>query len=91
MSAELLVRLEAKMDQLSDKQTEMNVTLVKQEANVAEHMRRTDLLEEHIGEIRKELSPIKAHVAAWGGAGKVLAVISALSALAFTIWKFTGH
>lgn len=91
MSDEILARVEAKLDRVSEKQTDMNDTLIRQQGILNEHMRRTGLAEEGISIIRKEMEPLKAHVAAWGGAGKVLVVVSVVVGIAFTVWKLLGH
>lgn len=87
MSEEIL----KKLDKITEKQSEMNVTLVRQQGILDEHMRRTDLAEKNIETLQKEMNPLKTHVAAWGGVGKGLAVLSVLLGIAFTIWKMTGH
>jgi len=69
-------KLEEKIDQLIDTQQDMNETLIRQELNLKEHMRRTEILED-------EIKPIVKHVAMVKGAGVFLAVIATLA----SIWK----
>lgn len=69
-------RLEDKIDKIIQTQIEMNETLIRQEENLKEHMKRTAILEE-------EVKPIVKHVAMVQGAG----VLGAVLATAASIWK----
>lgn len=66
-----LERIEAKLDDLVERQGEMNVTLEKQHQSLRDHMRRTQLLE-------NEIKPVKKHVAMVEGALKLVGLISLL-------------
>lgn len=55
-------RLDSKLDKLDDRLDALDKTSVKQELNLAEHMRRTELLEAQHDNFQNELSPIKSHV-----------------------------
>ena len=57
-----IIRIEGKLDSLSDTLHAVDKTLVGQHASLAEHMRRTALAEESIDLIRKDLQPVKAHI-----------------------------
>lgn len=63
---QLLERVIDQLDQLDTRLDSVDKTLVRQEANLKEHMRRTELLEKHYeklhDEIYTELDPINAHV-----------------------------
>ena len=72
---EILNRIEAKVDKLDENMTTMDKTLVKQEANLAEHMRRTELLEIQHAQIESELEPVKNHVNQIKGVLKLLSFI----------------
>lgn len=72
-----LDKIEAKVDKIDGRLLVIDKTLVKQEANLKEHMRRTDLLE-------NDLRPIKTHVAMIQGALKLIGLIALLT----TIIKF---
>lgn len=55
-----------KIEKIDDRLNSVDKTMIKQESNLAEHMRRTDLLEiqqksmfSHLG---SEIDPIKSHV-----------------------------
>ncbi len=55
------------------------------ESNLAEHMRRTEVLEDMHAELHARVLPIEKHIAMWAGAGKTItfaiAVIAAVAAL----------
>ena len=59
---ELLEKIDIKVDKLDDHLDRVDKTLVRQEANLAEHMRRTELLESQHDLLVKELLPVKTHV-----------------------------
>lgn len=73
----------AKLDKLDDRLDSVDKTLVKQEANLGEHMRRTALLEE-------DLKPIKKHVGHVEGGLKLLGILSLILGILFSIGKLTG-
>ena len=58
---------------------EVNVSLVKQEENLRQHMYRTELAEKRLEHIEEDLKPIKSVLA---GAKGVFAVIGAIATLA---------
>lgn len=51
-----------KLDKMNDVMTQIQVSQARMEINVSEHIRRTEIAEEHIDLIRKELEPVKEHV-----------------------------
>jgi chromosome segregation ATPase len=81
MDERQLSRIEEKLDRLDRRVDHVDSTLARQEGHLEEHIRRTELAEKAIAHLRKEIEPLKAHVAKWAGAGKVLAVAGALVAL----------
>ena len=72
--------IEAKLDKLDHRLDSVDKTLVRQEENLKEHMRRTALLEE-------EVQPIKAHVHQLRGAGKFLALASSAIGILAVLYK----
>jgi hypothetical protein len=59
----LLERVIQQLDTLDSRLDSVDRTLVKQEENLKEHMRRTELLEkQHDKLLHEELLPIKSHV-----------------------------
>jgi hypothetical protein len=86
MSDEIL----KKLDKLDDRLDSMDKTLVKQEANLAEHMRRTEVLEESVEYIRKsELKPIQNHVVMVEGVIKFIGFLSVVLGIIQVVIKFT--
>ena len=60
--------IDSKLDKVVEKQSEMNETLIRQEENLKEHMRRTEILEE-------KFEPVERHVAMIDGAVKLLGIL----------------
>ena len=69
-----------KLDQLDSRLDSIDVTLARQEENLKEHMRRTDLLE-------NEMRPIQKHVAQWEGGLKILGFVSIAISILLGILK----
>jgi hypothetical protein len=85
-----LDRIEAKLDQVGDRVSHIDTTLARQATILEEHQRRSLANEATVEMVRQELDPLKRHVAAWAGAGKVLMVSGALAALATAVLKLSG-
>ena len=62
MSSNLLERILDRIDNLVNEMSEIKVILAKQEAAIEEHIYRTNLLEESVEALRKEVEPVKKHV-----------------------------
>jgi hypothetical protein len=92
-----LSRFEKKVDSLDSRLDSVDKTLVKQEANLGEHMRRTELAEKNIEKVQQdskeavtkletEMAPVKKHVAHvegfLKGIGLLATVVSLLAGLA---------
>jgi hypothetical protein len=71
-----------------DKQDE---TLAEIKVDLAVHMKRTDIAEENIKILRKDVEPLKAHVSGWAWAGKALAALGTLAAIIFGALEFFGR
>lgn len=65
----------------------INVTLGKQEENIKHHIYRTDLAEENIKELRKDVAPIKKHVAMIEGVLKFFGLVALFVGIAAGIAK----
>lgn len=90
---ELLTRVVEQLDKLDDKLDAVDKTLVKQEENLREHMRRTELLEKQHemlqSDIHEELEPIKSHINQVKGISKFLAAaLPLLGAAAGAVYKY---
>ena len=69
-------RLYELLDKIGEDISELKITAAKQEENIKEHIRRTELAEENLEIIRKEIQPLKEHVIAINGVLKIIGVIS---------------
>lgn len=87
---DMLEKLESKLDRIDSRLNAMDVTLAKQAGSLDEHIRRTEALESWVESIQEELEPIKSHVSAWAGAGKLVVVLGVLAGIVFGAWKLFG-
>lgn len=55
-------RILDKLDEMDKRLDEINVTLVKQEGNLQEHMRRSEANEKAVELLQSQLEPVKDHV-----------------------------
>lgn len=72
-------RLFDKLDSLDERLNNIDITLAKQETSLAEHIRRTNLLEE-------KLEPVEKHVTMLNGVAKFIG-LSALLAGIYSVFK----
>ena len=82
-----LDKIEGKLDKLDNRLDSMDIHLARQGKDLSYHIKRTDLLEESVKEVKKELEPIKAHVSRVDGALRFLGVISLLISILGGILK----
>ena len=78
-----LIAIFNKLEDIDKKQEAMGSVQVKHEANLKEHMRRTELLEE-------EVDPISKHVEQVRGAGKLLVLLVAIVTIIASIVAIKG-
>lgn len=71
-------RLEHKIDVIAEKIGSIDVTLAKQHVSLAEHIKRTAILE-------KEIKPIQKHVAMVNGALKLIGIVAILAEIIYHI------
>jgi hypothetical protein len=64
------------LDKISEDISELKITSAKQEENIKEHIRRTELAEENLTMLRQEIEPLKQHVVAINGILKIIGLIS---------------
>jgi len=72
--------VQSALNKIEDKLSSIDNTLVRQEENLKEHMRRTDILE-------KEFKPVKSHVDQVRGAGKLIALASLIAGIVSVLIK----
>jgi hypothetical protein len=69
-------RIYDKLDVLDMRLDAIDKTLVRQEATLAEHIRRTESLEKIVEMMREKMEPVQKHVAMVEGSFKFLGIIS---------------
>jgi 2C-methyl-D-erythritol 2,4-cyclodiphosphate synthase len=87
---EQLDKIEEKIDRVESRISNIDITLVKQEVNLAEHMRRTELNEIAVEKIRETLVPINKHVNMLEGVFKFFGLVSILLGITVSIIKIVG-
>ena len=86
---EILTKLDTKVDKLDTRLDTIDITLAKHEANLNEHMRRTNIAEENIDLLRadtkqsfkeqsEEIKPLTKHVQRVEGFFKLLGIIASI-------------
>lgn len=75
-------RIEGKIDKISDKIETINLTVAKQEENLQEHMRRTEIAEKSIELLHEEIRPLKEY------SDKARAAVSMIIALSSIVLFF---
>lgn len=76
-----LISLNSKIDSLDDRVDNVDKTLIKQELQLAEHIRRTNQNEQMIKDLRSDLKPVEDHVKYVSGGMKLLGLISLLAGI----------
>ena len=77
----MLERLYEKVEQVAQDQSEMKVTLAGQAVQLENHVKRTQLAEENIEILRKDLKPVESHVNMVNGALKFIGILASLAAI----------
>lgn len=85
---DILKSIEKKVDKVEERLGSIDVTLVKQEENLKEHMRRTELLENQHQLFQDQLEPIKSHVDQIKGAGRLIAILGAAATVVGALVQF---
>lgn len=83
---EILDRLESKLDGLREELVENTVQTALNTAHLAEHMRRTDILEKDHADTKSRIAPLEKHINMWSGVGKAVAILGTVIAAAATIY-----
>lgn len=77
----ILSAIDKKIDRIDNKLEKMEVIQDKQEANLAEHLYRTELAEENIEMLRGDIKPLEKHAYMINGGLKVLGAVSLIASL----------
>lgn len=78
-------RIYGKLDKIESELVDMKVILGKQEENLRLHMYRTEIAEENIQLLKKQLSPIESYLKSISIFLKFIGVISIFAGLVLTI------
>lgn len=80
-----LDKINDKLDKVSEHIINIDKTLIRQEASLNEHMRRSLANEEAINILKDELKPVTIHVLQMKTVGKIVGGLGVLAALAVAI------
>lgn len=76
------------LQSISAKLTTIDIILVKQQVILDNHIHRTEIAEAELSTQDQRVILLEKYVAAWSGAGKLVALIAILSAIGTSIYKF---
>jgi hypothetical protein len=74
-----LDKIEAKIDEVEEKLSSIDVTLAKQAKDLEHHIYRTELAETNIELLRAEIQPVKKHVALMDAGLKVIGILASVA------------
>lgn len=72
---DLMERVLDRLDSIDSRLNNVDKTLVKQEMNLDEHMKRSDNLEEMINLVKNDLKPVETHVKSVNLILKILGIV----------------
>lgn len=75
---ELLLKIDTKIDEIKEKLNDHEVILIKQQANIEEHIRRTDVAEERLENFEREVKPILEGISGLKTVAKIVSFVSVL-------------
>ena len=81
------IKLETKIDLIGERLNSMDKTLIKQEINLSEHMKRSLANEESVKILSNELKPIRTHVNHVEGALKLIGLLGVIMGIISGIIK----
>jgi predicted nucleic acid-binding Zn-ribbon protein len=85
-----LNKIEEKLDKVDEKLSSIDITLAKQAKDLEHHIYRTDLAESNIEILRKEMQPVKKHVALMDASLKVIGAIASVITFVIGIIKLAS-
>jgi hypothetical protein len=91
MDADFRTWLSERLDRVDARLGNIDITLARHDENLAEHMRRTDLLEQRDREIAETLQPIKQHVDRVKFVGIIIAAVMSVVGLAVGVASYFKH
>lgn len=81
---EELLRIENKIDKITERISSIDGTLIAQHVSLADHIRRTELLE-------AQLKPVERHVVMVHGAFKLIGILALLGGILGAIVEFLTY
>lgn len=84
---EQLDKIEEKVDRIESKISSIDVTLAKQAKDLEHHIYRTELAEQNLDLIRREMVPVKKHVALMDASLKVIGALSSAAMFVLGVIK----
>jgi len=85
----LLTKIHDKVEKVDERLDTVDKTLIKQEENLKEHMKRTDLNEEHLElfkqKVENDLAPILEHVGFIKALGKLSTIVMGIAVFVSTV------
>ena len=82
-----LDKIEAKIDDVEEKLSSIDVTLAKQAKDLEHHIYRTELAEANIEFLRAEMQPVKRHVALMDAGLKIIGALSSIAMFVMGVAK----
>lgn len=82
-----LKKIENKLDKIDEKISSVDVTLAKQAKDLEHHIFRTDLAEENLEMLRREMEPVKKHVALMDAGLKVIGALASIALFVLGVIK----
>jgi cell division FtsZ-interacting protein ZapD len=86
-----LTEVRGEISKQRDVTTHILTVLERQQATLDEHVRRTDIAERQLDAFRTELTPLKAHAAAWALVGKAISGLALVVGLIVGLLKILEH
>jgi hypothetical protein len=85
-----LKKIDEKLEKINDRLGSVDVTLVRQEVNLQEHMRRTELNEIAVEKISQSIIPIYKHINMLEGVLKFFGLLAVLGSIVTAIFKIAS-
>lgn len=75
---EMLLKIDTKIDEIKEKLSDHEIILAKQEANIQEHMRRTEVSEKRLEKFEQDVKPVLEGISVFKTIAKIASVVSAI-------------
>jgi len=91
LDKEFLERVYDRQHEMAKDINDIKIVLAKQEENLRHHIYRTDLAEQNIELLRKQLEPVESHVKILQGLLKIFGGLAILAGLTVSVLKIIQH